>query len=83
MGKMIFSWGKRILILLVGVPIVALGIVLIPLPGPGLLVIIAGLAILSLEFEFARKWFELAKEKLFAATKDARSKLDEERKKLN
>lgn len=44
---------RKVGVLLVGVPVLALGIALVPLPGPGTLVILAGLAILSLEFDWA------------------------------
>lgn len=44
---------RKIIALLIGIPVLILGIILIPLPGPGLLVTFAGLFILSLEFEFA------------------------------
>ncbi len=41
--------------LIIGVPVVLLGIVLLPAPGPGTLVIIAGLAILATEFPWAHR----------------------------
>ncbi len=44
---------RKVGVLLVGIPVLALGIALVPLPGPGTLVILAGLAILSLEFDWA------------------------------
>ncbi len=47
---------KRILIALAGGTVVLIGIALIPLPGPGLLVILAGLGILATEFAWARRW---------------------------
>lgn len=43
----------RIGIAVVGTAVLALGIVLIPYPGPGWLVVFAGLGILALEFEWA------------------------------
>lgn len=58
MRRRIYHFSKRILIFTLGVPVIAIGIVLIPLPGPGFLVIAAGLAILSLEFEWARRWLQ-------------------------
>ena len=47
---------KRILIGVVGGTVLALGIALIALPGPAFLVIPAGLAILAIEFAWARRW---------------------------
>ncbi len=46
---------KRIIILVVGGTVLAIGIALIVLPGPAFLVIPAGLAILGLEFAWARR----------------------------
>lgn len=43
--------------------VVLVGLVMIPYPGPGWLVVFAGLAILATEFEFAAKVLEYAKGK--------------------
>ncbi len=45
----------RIAITLLGTVIIAIGIVLLPLPGPGWVIIFAGLALWSLEFRWARR----------------------------
>ena len=54
----------RVGITIVGVAIVAIGIVLLPLPGPGWVIIFAGLGVLSTEYAWAaallawvRRWF--------------------------
>jgi uncharacterized protein (TIGR02611 family) len=44
----------RTVILLVGLAVVLLGVVMLPLPGPGTLIVALGLAILSLEFVWAQ-----------------------------
>jgi uncharacterized protein (TIGR02611 family) len=46
---------RKIIVLLIGVPLIILGIILIPLPGPGTLVSFLGLFVLALEFEWAAK----------------------------
>jgi uncharacterized protein (TIGR02611 family) len=46
---------RRVVILVLGGIVLLLGMVLIVLPGPGSLVIPAGLAILALEFQWARQ----------------------------
>lgn len=46
--------GRRVLVFLVGVLLCLAGAVMLVLPGPGLLVLFAGLAVLSLEFAWAR-----------------------------
>jgi uncharacterized protein (TIGR02611 family) len=50
------SVSRKVGVLLVGVPLLGLGIVLLPLPGPGSLLIVAALAVLSLEFAWADRW---------------------------
>ena len=52
---------KRVLVALVGGTVLALGIALVVLPGPAFLVIPAGLAILALEFAWARRWLSNAR----------------------
>ena len=51
-----------------GFLVLALGIVLVPLPGPGLLVVAVGLAMLALEFRWAERLLERAVRRLDAAT---------------
>jgi uncharacterized protein (TIGR02611 family) len=53
-GQLPHPW-RWITTVLLGVLLVALGIVLIPLPGPGLLVSLVGFAVLAIEFEWARE----------------------------
>jgi uncharacterized protein (TIGR02611 family) len=62
--------GKRIAVLVVGVVLIAGGLVMIVTPGPGLLLIIAGLAVLATEFAWAERMLDKAKEKAGQA-KDA------------
>lgn len=45
---------RKILVLLIAVPIIVIGLILIPLPGPGVLITFLGLALLGLEFDWAR-----------------------------
>jgi uncharacterized protein (TIGR02611 family) len=47
--------GKKILTAIIGGLVTIIGCILIPYPGPGWLVVFAGLAILATEFEFAAK----------------------------
>ena len=53
---------KRVVILVVGVTVLLFGIALIVLPGPAFLVIPAGLAILAIEFAWARRWLQRVKD---------------------
>ncbi len=58
----------RIAIGLAGTAIVAAGIVLLPFPGPGWVVIFLGLAVLATEFEWAKRLSRFAREKVSAWT---------------
>lgn len=62
--KKSIKFARKAGILLVGIPVVAVGIALLVLPGPGLLVIIFGLVILSVEFEVAKKYRDKSREQL-------------------
>ncbi len=57
----VFRHGKRIGTAIVGGLVVLIGLVLIPYPGPGWLIVFAGLAILATEFEFAATWLSWLK----------------------
>jgi uncharacterized protein (TIGR02611 family) len=52
----------RIAVGVAGALIVALGIVAIPLPGPGWLIVIAGLFVLATEFVWAERLLEFTKQ---------------------
>lgn len=54
---------KKALIGIAGGVVVLIGIVMVPYPGPGWLVVFAGLAILATEFVFASKVLDFAKGK--------------------
>jgi uncharacterized protein (TIGR02611 family) len=56
MHLQVLRFGKRLLIALVGGIVVVAGVILMPLPGPGMLIVALGLAILALEFERPRAW---------------------------
>jgi tellurite resistance protein TerC len=53
---------RRLAIGMVGATALAVGVALLVLPGPGLLVVGLGLAILSTEFVFARRWLRRLRE---------------------
>jgi len=55
--------GKRIGISIAGGAVVVAGLVMLVLPGPGVLVIVAGLAILATEYVWAQRALNYAKRK--------------------
>ena len=59
---------KRIAVFIAGVAVVVAGVAMLVLPGPGLVVIILGLAILATEFAWAERALDAAKAKAKAAT---------------
>lgn len=60
---------RRVIIAVIGFTVLAIGIALIVLPGPAFIVIPAGLAILSIEFAWAKRLLRSVKEKIIKETK--------------
>ena len=59
--NVIIRQAYRLIVLVVGVTVVAAGVAMFVLPGPGILVVISGLAILATEFVWARLLLQRAK----------------------
>ena len=57
-----YKTARRIAILTVGSTVLLLGIIMLVTPGPGLIVIPIGLAILGVEFAWARIWLRKVRE---------------------
>ncbi len=55
---------RRVVVSVIGGTVLLLGLILIPLPGPGLVVSAMGLAILGIEFAWARRYLRRMKEKM-------------------
>ena len=55
---MTYKQGRRLVILIIGGSLVLIGVALIFLPGPAFLVIPAGLAVLAIEFAWARRFLQ-------------------------
>jgi len=64
-------WMKRSVVTTVGVCLVLGGIALMPLPGPGILVVVAGLAVLATEYVWARRLLRRAKSEAERAQEEA------------
>ncbi|MEO3813541.1 TIGR02611 family protein [Sphaerisporangium sp. B11E5] len=58
----------RVVVGVLGATLVIGGLVLVPLPGPGWLIVFAGLAVLATEFAWAHRLLEFAKRTLSAWT---------------
>ena len=68
MGKIVRG-SKKVAIAIIGGSVVLVGLVLVPYPGPGWLIVFGGLAILSSEFEPAERLLGFAKGKYTAWSK--------------
>ncbi len=66
--RWIASNTKRLLVLVVGMTLVGAGLAMLVLPGPGIIVSIAGLVVLSTEFVWAERVLDRSKAKAIDAT---------------
>jgi uncharacterized protein (TIGR02611 family) len=71
---------KKGIILIVGIVVIILGIILLPAPGPGLLVIAFGLFILSTEFAWAERRLATLKLKFKEISDKAKSRSNKDKK---
>jgi tellurite resistance protein TerC len=56
-----YIWARRIAISIVGGTVLLVGVAMLVLPGPGVVVIPLGLAILGVEYAWARLWLRKVK----------------------
>jgi tellurite resistance protein TerC len=63
-ARLTYRVARRIAVALVGFTVLLAGIVMIVIPGPALIVIPVGLAILGIEFAWARFWLRHVRERL-------------------
>jgi len=67
--SLVVSIVRKIGILLIAVPLFIVGLILIPLPGPGLLVCFGALLLLSLEFDHVKPLLERIRKELKKVTR--------------
>lgn len=65
---------RKIVIAIAGFAVLLAGIIMLVTPGPGWLGIIAGLVILSVEFEWAERYLHKARQKLREANDKVRKR---------
>jgi tellurite resistance protein TerC len=63
---------RRIVVAVVGATVLLLGVVMLVTPGPAFILIPAGLAILGLEFAWARYWLRKARQTISSQTAKGR-----------
>ncbi|MDJ0916762.1 MAG: PGPGW domain-containing protein [Woeseiaceae bacterium] len=75
-----YKMARRIVILVVGATVMLVGVVMIVTPGPAFVVIPLGLAILSIEFAWARHWLRKLREQISNGTAQLQSNKIEQRR---
>ncbi len=55
-------YARRVVVSVVGMTVLLIGIAMIVLPGPAVVVIPIGLAILATEYAWARRWLRIVRE---------------------
>ncbi len=73
-----YKAGRRVVIGIVGMTVLIIGLILIVTPGPAFIVIPAGLAILSLEFAWARQWLRKLRETISRKNAEGRAERADE-----
>lgn len=59
-----YKAARRLVVAVVGVTVLLIGVIMLVTPGPAIVVIPVGLAILSLEFTWARLWLKRLRESI-------------------
>lgn len=74
-----FRWiaanAKRLMVLVLGMAILGSGLAMLVLPGPGVLVIVVGLAVLATEFAWAERMLDRTRSQAAASTSSRNSQL--------
>ena len=71
---------RRIAVAVAGMTILAIGVVMIVTPGPAIVVIPVGLAILGLEFAWARVWLQRLRKRISNGNANQRAGRAEDRR---
>ena len=66
---------KRIVVGIVGTAVLIGGLFMLVLPGPGVLTVVAGLAILASEFDWAERWMHRLRDRAERAAESAGTSL--------
>jgi len=73
-----YRTGRRIVIGVVGTTVLLIGIIMLVTPGPAFIVIPVGLAILAVEFVWAKRWLAKIREVISRRGADSRAKRAEQ-----
>ena len=79
-----YKAARRIVVGIVGITVLIIGVVMLVTPGPALIVIPVGLAILSIEFTWARAWLKRLRESISTRnSNDLNSRAQEHRDRVS
>ena len=76
LARVTYRAARKIAVAVVGGTLVLVGIVLIFMPGPAFIVIPAGLGVLALEFEWARRWLRRLRAMVTSSSESATNRTD-------
>ena len=68
-----YKIARRIVVTLVGMTVLLIGVIMIVMPGPAVVFIPVGLAILGLEFAWARVWLRKVRSSISANNANSRA----------
>lgn len=72
-ARLTYKAARRVVVGVVGATILVIGVVMIVTPGPALVLIPLGLAVLSIEFAWARYWLRRVRERISRRNSNAQS----------
>ena len=79
-----YKAARRMVVGVVGVTVLIIGVVMLVTPGPALIVIPVGLAILSIEFTWAKAWLKRLRESISTRnSNDLNSRAEEHRDRVS
>jgi len=72
LGEVSYKLAKRIVVAVIGGTILLGGIIMLVTPGPGVAIVLLGLAILAIEFTWAKLWLDKVRH---SVTREGREQL--------
>ncbi len=75
-----YKMARRIVVFVVGFTVLIVGVVMIVTPGPAFVVIPVGLAILSIEFAWAKMWLSRVRKSISDGSSKIRGKRAQDRR---
>lgn len=71
---------KRVIVTVIGLTVLLVGLVLVFVPGPAIIVVPLGLAILSIEYAWARSWLRKIRAKISSNNAERHAQRSERRR---